>query len=86
MTRQLQKDGLGDTKVRVNRTKANLEENMGGLLKSETSVRVAHGFNSNKNFGLRQEGLNFIFLLNYLSNQEKVTDQYPLGLGRWTSI
>ena len=56
LVRQLEVDGLGGTEVRVNGARSSIEEKLEILLKSETEDRVAHGYNSNENVGLSQEG------------------------------
>ena len=53
---QIQMEQLRDTEVRVNRFRENKGEKLLQLLKSKMEVRVAHGFNSNKNTSLIQKG------------------------------
>ena len=53
---QTQMERLIGTEVRVNGFRENKGEKLLQLLKSKMEVRVAHGFNSNKNTSLIQKG------------------------------
>ena len=53
---QIQSYRLEGEEVRVKKTRANMEVNLGQILKSNMAGRVAHGFNLNKNIVLIQEG------------------------------
>ena len=78
--------GLGGTEVIVNGSRSSVEEKLERLLKLETEVIVAYGYNSNENIGPSQEGGTCADIFNDLDNRNIKMEHDPTGLGRWTSI
>ena len=86
LVRKLEVGGLGGTEVIVNGSRSSVEEKLERLLKLETEVIVAYGYNSNENIGLSQEGGTCAYIFNIISNRKIKTEHDPTGLGRWTSF
>ena len=77
---------MGVVEVRVNRSRNIVKENKEILPKSETEGRVAHGFNSNKNIGLSQEGGTCVSIFENIDSRKIKTEHNPTGLERYTSL
>ena len=74
------------TEVRVNGARIIMEENLERILKPETEGRASHGFNSNKNIGLSQEGGTCATIFGNLSNRNINTEHNTTGLGILTYL